>query len=156
MHKRNSYRKELVRLDNEKNNILSSGEWNYHATNGKSKISINEKSYSIYADVYEPSKDSWNIQTQIFNLHLEANKKYEISYDASCSENAEIISGFCRVDDGSYPTYHVKNVTLTPEKMHYTFEIDTIEKTFDDYFWYFDFGAYAGSCKIENLRLVEK
>lgn len=149
-------RKELVRLDNEKNNILSSGEWNYHATSGKSKISINKKSYSIYADVYEPSKDSWNIQTQIFNLRLEANKKYEISYDASCCENAEIISGLCRVDDGSYPTYYVRNVALTPEKKHYTFEIDTIEKTFDDYFWYFDFGAYAGSYKIENLRLVEK
>lgn len=127
----------------------------YAANGGAAVFSTNAAENSLSADVTALGENSWDIQAQFPNLQLEKGKVYQLTFEASCSDNAKMDLGFTHQVGSEYIGFGYINVNLTSQMQQFTFSIPVTEETNNNWILFFNLGSHIGSYTIQNVKLVE-
>jgi len=139
----------------EKHNILQdSDRWWGHVLDGAGEVIPNKNTSSVTASVTKTSAENWQIESQIFDLPLKKNTSYLLSFDASCTKNTEIEINLVR-DTKDYPRYFTGYAALASSKKHFSYVIEDLPESFDDYYISIEYGADTGTYSISKLTLSE-
>jgi len=137
--------------EKEQDNLLPSVDfWTFY---GPASYLADTTEYAFHVNVPEATEHVWDIQSQANHLTLEPYVPYTLTFEASCTTEAEFDIGFNRYDGSDYPSCWWTTAILTPELQEYSFVIVTDGELFSDWRLCFNFGNASGDYMIKNARL---
>lgn len=147
--------KKMVSEQINQNLLPDMSEWTYHILDGLANINIDAAAQTVQANVSQASAEQWQIETQAGDIALESGKAYQLTFDASCTTDTEMLFGITRIDDGNYPVCWRNTANLSTEMQTYSYTFTLRYSTQSDFYLYFDYGNTAGNYIIKNLKLIE-
>lgn len=147
--------KKMVSEQINQNLLPDMSEWTYHILDGLANINIDAAAQTVQANVSQASAEQWQIETQAGDIALESGKAYQLTFDASCTTDTEMLFGITRIDDGNYPVCWRNTANLSTEMQTYSYTFILRYSTQSDFYLYFDYGNTAGNYIIKNLKLIE-
>ena len=129
--------------------------WTHYASTGTATFSPNADIHALNTSVTETGTYEWDIQAQAHGASLEQGKKYELTFEASCTEENILPFGFCRNDNGSYPCCYASAAKLTPELNRYRFTFNMSGETQSDWYLFFNYAMGCGDYFLQNVALRE-
>lgn len=130
-------------------------DWTYHVLDGSANVNIDAVSKTVNTHVTEASAEQWQIETQAGNITLERGKTYQLTFDASCTMDTEMLLGITRVDNGNYPVCWRDTAKLSTDMQTYTYTFTSRYSTQSDFYLYLDFGNTVGDYIVKNVKLTE-
>lgn len=147
--------KRLIIEQMPENLLPDMSEWTYHVLDGAADIDIDKTTKAVRTHVSETSAEQWQIEHQAGDITLQYGKAYQLTFDASCTADTEMLFGITRYDNGNYPRCYVNTAKLSAEMQSYAFTFTSRNDMNSDFYLYFDYGNTAGDYIVKNIRLIE-